>query len=218
MGDRLRTTGCSRLRVHGMCFGSSAAGAGSPPLPPAAPNPTLARSPLGDLPLQALRAFARPPRRRRVEDRDDHRSPWLRAAHDASASRIVLRAWSDGQLVTRKACYDRAREWQGDLPDVDREHLVADDLRKLLKGKDGRVAVGVTDTGMTPKSTGGFVVAVVADVRRCVVFAFETQAAGASAEDIVLDRLTLVTERLLPSLESDASFAPARETATPRKR
>ena len=149
---------------------------------------------------------------------DDDRSPWLRAAHEASASRIVLRAWSDGQLVTRKACYDRAREWQGDLPDVDREHLVADDLRKLLKGKDARVAVGVTDTGMTPKSTGGFVVAVVADVRRCVVFAFETQATGASAEDVVLDRLTLVTERLLPSLESDASFAPVRETASPRKR
>ena len=104
------------------------------------------------------------------------------------------------------------------LPDVDREHLVADDLRKLLKGKDARVAVGVTDTGMTPKSTGGFVVAVMADVRRCVVFAFETQAMGASAEDVVLDRLTLVTERLLPSLESDASFAPVRETATPRKR
>ena len=55
------------------------------------------------------------------------------------------------------------------------------------------------------------------DVRRCVVFAFETQATGASAEDVV-GWSTLVTERLLPSLESDASFAPVRETASPRKR
>ena len=62
-------------------------------------------------------------------------------------SALVRRPTRDPQGMLRP----RAR-MAGNLPDMDREHLVADDLRKLLKGKDARVAVGVTETGMTPRA------------------------------------------------------------------
>src|SRR5262245_56047856 len=50
---------------------------------------------------------------------DDHRSGWLRATHDATRSGLVLRSWSESDNVTRKACYDRARQWESGLPDLD---------------------------------------------------------------------------------------------------
>ena len=142
---------------------------------------------------------------------DDHKSPWMRAGHEATHSTILLRSWSEGENVTRKACYARAREWEPGLPDLETLPLIDDGMRKLVGDKDARVAVGVAPPAAPGASTGGFVVAVVGSVRRCIVVAFQTQTGGPTAGDEVAGRLALIADRLLPSLKLDQSFAPSRE-------
>jgi len=145
---------------------------------------------------------------------DDHRSPWMRATHEATRSTLLLRSWSEDQNVTRQACYARAREWEPSLPDLEMSPLIDDSMRKLMGDKDARVAVGVAPPAAPGAMTGGFVLTVVGSVRRCLVVAFQTQAGGPSAGDEVAGRLALVADRLLPSLKSDQSFAPSREPLT----
>jgi hypothetical protein len=144
---------------------------------------------------------------------DDHRSPWLRATHDATRSALLVRSWSEGDNVTRKGCYARAREWEPGLPDLDAEPLIDDRPRPLFGDRDARVAVGVRVRGGAEPVTGGFVVAIAGDIRRCVLVAFQTEAKGASAQDEVADRLVIVTDRLLPSMRLDQSFSPSRVPA-----
>jgi hypothetical protein len=145
---------------------------------------------------------------------DDHRSGWLRATHEPTRSALLVRAWSEGENVTRKACYARAREWESGLPDLEAQPLIDDQMRSLLGYRDAaRVAVGVLVRGGTESATGGFVVAIVGEVRRCVLVAYETEASGAAAQDEVADRLAIVTDRLLPSMKLDQSFTPSREPA-----
>jgi hypothetical protein len=145
---------------------------------------------------------------------DDHHSPWMRAGHEATRSTLLLRSWSEDQNVTRKACYARAREWEPALPDIDVLTLIDDGMRKVMGDKDARVAVGVVPPGAPEATTGGFVVAIVGSVRRCLVVAFQTQAGGPAAGDEVAGRLALVADRLVPSLKLDQSFAPSREPLT----
>ncbi len=144
---------------------------------------------------------------------DDHRSGWLRATHGATRSALLLRSWSEDDNVTRKACYARARQWEGGLPDLDAQPLIEDRVGKLLGDRDARIAVGVVVRGGAEPVTGGFVVAVVGDLRRCVLLAFQTEASGSSAEDAVADRLALVSGRLLPAMKLDQSLMPSREPA-----
>jgi hypothetical protein len=146
---------------------------------------------------------------------DDHRTAWLRAAHEPTHSSLLLRSWAEDSNVTRKGCYARAREWEPRLPDLDAERLIDDKTRALLGSRDARVAVGVLVRPGPQPATGGFVVAIVGDVRRCAVVAYQTEASGQSAEDEVADRLAIVSDRLLPSMKPDQSFAPSREPAIP---
>jgi hypothetical protein len=143
---------------------------------------------------------------------DDHRSPWLRASHESTHSTLLARSWSEDQNVTRKACYARAREWEAALPEIDGAGLIDDGMRKVLGGEDARVAVGI-DARVSP-GVGGFVVAIVGSIRRCMVFAFQTRAEGQGAEDEIASRLALVAERFVPSIKLDQSFAPSRVPLT----
>ena len=56
--------------------------------------------------------------------------------------------------------------------------LLDDKTRALLGSRDARVAVGVLVRPGPQPATGGFVVAIVGDVRRCAVVAFQTEASG----------------------------------------
>jgi hypothetical protein len=145
---------------------------------------------------------------------DDHRSGWLRATHAPTRSALLVRAWSETENVTRKACYARARQWESGLPDLDAQPLIDDQMRSLLGYRDAaRVAVGVLVRGGAEPATGGFVVAIVGEIRRCFLVAFQTEASGAAAQDEVADRLAIVSDRLLPSMKLDQSFTPSREPA-----
>ena len=146
---------------------------------------------------------------------DDHRSPWLRATHEATRSKIALRSWREDENVTRGACYARARAWDPSLPDLDASRLLDDGVRSLDKDS-ARVIVGLAGPA-DAASIGGFVLAIVGDVRRCLLVAYETEAKGPAAEGDVADRLAIVADRLLPTIKHDQSFAPSREPAIPSR-
>jgi hypothetical protein len=146
---------------------------------------------------------------------DDHRTAWLRATHASTRSSFSLRSWTEDMNVTRKSCYARARTWEPGLPDLEGQLLIDDKVRVLLGTHDARVAVGVDARADPDPVTGGFVVAIVGDIRRCVVVAFETETRGAAAQDEVADRLAIVADRVLPSMKLDQSFTPSREPVMP---
>jgi hypothetical protein len=145
---------------------------------------------------------------------DDHRSPWLRATHDATSSSLVARVWNEDSNVTRTSCYARARGWDAMLPDLDTEALIDDGIRKVLGTEDARVAVGIDARPRSSQGVLGFVVTIVGSVRRCMVFAFQTRAEGQAGGDEIASRLALITERFVPSLKLDQSFAPSRVPLT----
>jgi hypothetical protein len=142
---------------------------------------------------------------------DDHRSPWLRAAHEGTRSKIALRSWREDENVTRAGCYARARGWEPSLPDLEASRLLDDGVRPL-DSQNARVVVGLAGDGETP-SVGGFVVAIVGEIRRCLLVAYETEAKGPAAEGEVADRLAIIADRLLPTVKLDQSLAPSREPA-----
>jgi hypothetical protein len=144
---------------------------------------------------------------------DDHRSGWLRATHEPTRSALLVRSWAEDSIVTRKGCYARAREWEPRLPDLDAVPLIDDKMRPLLGSRDARVAVGVVVRGAPTPSTDGFVVGIAGDVHRCAVVVFQTEASGDLAQDEIADRLVIASDRLLPSMKLDQSFAPSREPA-----
>jgi hypothetical protein len=146
---------------------------------------------------------------------DDHRSPWLRAAHEGTRSKIALRSWREDENVTRAACYARARGWDPSLPDLDTARLLDDGVRAVAN-QDARVVVGLGPAAEGP-SIEGFVLAIAGDVRRCLLVAYQTDAVGPAAEGDVADRLAIVADRLLPTIKLDQSFAPSREPAIPSR-
>jgi hypothetical protein len=148
---------------------------------------------------------------------DDHRSPWLRATHDGTRSKIALRSWREEENVTRGGCYARARGWDPNLPDLDAARVLDDGVRPVMN-QNARVVVGL---GGDPDaaSIGGFVLAIVGEVRRCLLVAYQTEAVGPAAEGDVADRLAIVADRLLSTIKLDQSFAPSRDPAIlPRSR
>jgi hypothetical protein len=146
---------------------------------------------------------------------DDHRSPWLRATHDGTRSTIALRTWREEENVTRAACYAKARGWDAKLPDLDHARLLEDGSREIV-GQSARVVVGL-DAPSEGAPIGGFVLAIVGDVKRCFLVAYQTEATGPTAEGDVADRLAIVADRMLPSIKLDQSFAPSRVPATPSR-
>jgi hypothetical protein len=141
---------------------------------------------------------------------DDHGSHWLRADHRPSHSTIWLRTWSEDPIVTRKDCYARAREWNPKLPDLETAELIDDRMRRLGP-YDARVAAGVGASDRSSPAERGFVVAVVGELRRCMVVVYETEAVGQAAPMAIADRLAFVSDRVLPRVQLDPSLAPPRQ-------
>jgi hypothetical protein len=146
---------------------------------------------------------------------DDHKSPWLRATHEATRSKIALRSWREETNVTRAECYARARGWDPTLPDLDAARLLEDGVRPL-DNQSARVVVGLGGAPGSPL-VGGFVLAIVGEVRRCLFVAYQTEAEGAAGEGDIADRLAVIADRLLPTIKLDQSFAPSREPAIPSR-
>jgi hypothetical protein len=102
---------------------------------------------------------------------DDHRGEWLSATHGLTHSRLRARSWTEGELMTRASCYARARGWDATLPEIDDVSVIDDRLRILSSQLDTRVVVGVLPAQGPQDGVAGFVVAVGASIRRCLVIA-----------------------------------------------
>jgi hypothetical protein len=152
---------------------------------------------------------------------DDHRTPWLFATHDASRSSLRVRSWAEEQLVNYQACYARAREWEPKLPDLEALRVIDDHSAKFGQGMDARVVVGIEPpsvrqepSGKSAPASSGFVIAVGASVRKCMIVAYQT--AGSMPEEIA-GKLVVVTDRLVGSVKLDESFVPGREPLPARR-
>lgn len=194
---------------------------GAPP-PAAAPAPGVATAPAGAFESGAWGTF----RSGRFELSialpdgaawriDDHRTRWLDARNAPTASRLRARAWREDHLVTRAACLATARGWEPMLPELDPEHLL-DDRVDRMPGTDARIAVQAAIAPIEPGDPvlRGAVLAVAADVKRCLVVAYETEATGEARERLVGARLAVIADRTMKSLAFAAPLvgprAPAR--------
>jgi hypothetical protein len=137
---------------------------------------------------------------------DDHTKPFLWATHEASQSSIVVRAWSDDDLMSRQRCEQKARE-MGIFPDAELE-TVADDHVAEPPQYDTRVWVAIEPRGS--RGLGGHVIAVGGFVRRCIFFHFDT-VVPSGKEDILSARLALARARIFKGLELGSIDAIERE-------
>jgi len=131
---------------------------------------------------------------------DDHSGPWLHARHPASRSEILLRTWRAGREVKHEQCERQARLWRPDLPAPGGEAML--DERRLL-APDGYVSELTVDAFLNEDGRlEGFALLVGTTLRRCLVFVYTTRATGALAERLVGERLSLVSDRIVPALRA----------------
>jgi hypothetical protein len=125
---------------------------------------------------------------------DDRSGRWLVAIHPLSHSTLYVRAWREGSVVSRDYCEASARRLRPDLFGADASELVA---RRSIPGPEGFDM----QAGFAVRPVGGALTGVVAAsgamVRRCLVVAYTTDAAGANAEADLAKRLAFFTERIL---------------------
>jgi len=140
---------------------------------------------------------------------DDHTKPFLWATHEASQSSIVVRAWSDDDLMSRQRCEAKARE-MGIFPDAELE-TVADDHVAEPPQYDTRMWVAIEPRGS--RGLGGHVIAVGGFVRRCIFFHFDT-VVPPGKEDVLSARLALARARIFKGIELGSIDAVERERPT----
>lgn len=155
---------------------------------------------------------------------DDHRTPWLLATHEATGSRLVVRAWSELGVPTEKACYQKARSWDPSLPELEGAPALVDQVRKLKSGLEARLVIAATigpdepaprREGAAPaaseRAAGGFLALAAAPGRKCVVFVYRTGEARPGGREAVLDRLAEIENGTLESFALDEAFTVPRE-------
>lgn len=141
---------------------------------------------------------------------DDHRSPWLVATHAPTDSTLRVRTWSESELASNDRCLATARSWDASIPRLDAERPV-DERQAPIRGSDMTAHV-VADIRPDPTGAiGGYVVAVGASIRRCLLVVYTTRASGRDAPRVIGDRLATMVEGLAKTLAFDRSFDVPRE-------
>jgi hypothetical protein len=141
---------------------------------------------------------------------DDHRAPWLVATHEPTRSTLKLRSWTEDRVVTKRGCYERARQWQQGLPDIDGPGAIGDEVRQLDATVEARLVSGVSVPDGSP-DIAGFSVAVGTAVRKCVVIVYETKASRPAGPEAVADRLAVVFETVMAKVRFDRTLNPLRD-------
>lgn len=124
--------------------------------------------------------------------------------HAPTSSRLVLRLWSESEVVSRQSCEERARSLR-ELPAADGEPT----LLGAPEGFDTGVSLGVL--GSQPGAPlRGYLLAFGAAARRCLVFVFTTDASGPEAERRIAERLATMEEVTLKRMrvKRDLSVEP----------
>jgi len=150
----------------------------------------------GTFELPNVPAIVTLPERRYWRARE--RGTFVELEHNASGSRITLRAWRAARLVRPRECEAEARLARPDLPrttpETELEHTRVD----YPEGFDAELSVGVE-----PDADGarGHATLVGAATGRCLFVAFETVARGSVAAVHVADRLTIAVDGILPRVQ-----------------
>lgn len=125
---------------------------------------------------------------------DDTTQRWLRAAHPATDSELLVRKWQDELRSNDESCEARARLWR-DLPEIQESELVEQRAIPVPPGFDTRLQVGIQATG-PDHPIGGVVVAFGGWSRQCFAFVYRTSARGQGVEAEIAQRLALMVEVL----------------------
>ena len=135
---------------------------------------------------------------------DDTRASWLVAKRADDGSTLVVKLWRDENRMSPAKCEAHARETRA-LPSRDGVDLL--EQRTL----DNPPGLGThVDVGLVPDPSGkglfGTILAFGGWGRRCFAYVYVTRAEGASADEIVGDRLATMTEASLRTLEFESDL------------
>ena len=180
-----------------------------PPTPAPAPAPTVElgfpNGRLGRLDVPHFEVSMALPDRARWTTVDEPASSFVVLDHVPTSSRLVLRLWSESEVVSREACEARARSLR-ELPAVDG----GAELLGAPEGFDTAVSLGVL--GSAPGAPlRGYLLAFGAAARRCLAFVFTTEAQGPEAERRVAERLAMMEEITLKRMRVKRDLTSPRE-------
>jgi hypothetical protein len=145
---------------------------------------------------------------------DDHSQPELVATHAATHSRVVVAVFVANELVGRSQCEELARSRK--LVPADDTHTlrtVADEVAMTQGMFDTRIEVALEPGDGPDGGVAGHLLAFGGFLRKCYVFAYSTEVAGAAEEGALSSRLAFVRARVFGGLELEAFDAVARDTS-----
>lgn len=118
---------------------------------------------------------------------------WV-AAHRATASRLVVRAWQHDAVARVEDCERQARLWRPDLPVLAPFDVVEARQATLAGTYTSQVSVGVQAEEALMDTLRGHALAFGSDARSCLMLAFSTTASGPGALGVVAERLGVISE------------------------
>jgi hypothetical protein len=132
---------------------------------------------------------------------DDHRGAELVAVHPPTASRLVVRATFEEELMNRQRCEERARAF-GWLPRESTLTTVEDEVHVGPEAYDSRVWVAI-DAAKPGGGVEGHVFLFGAFLRRCLLVHLATTVASAKDEEVLASRLAVGTARMVKAIAID---------------
>lgn len=126
-------------------------------------------------------------------DRAETRS-WV-ASHDATGSRLLVRAWQHDAIARIEDCERQARLWRPELPALGPEELVEVKQATLAGSYTSQVSVGIlAEDPAAPDTLHGHALAFGSDARSCLLLAFSTAASGPEALRVLAERLGVISQ------------------------
>lgn len=118
---------------------------------------------------------------------------WV-AAHPATASRLVVRAWQHDAIARIEDCERQARLWRPELPLLGPEERVETKHVTLAGTYASQVSVGILAEPAEAETLRGHALAFGSDARSCLMLAYSTVASGPGALRVIAERLGAVSE------------------------
>lgn len=126
-------------------------------------------------------------------------SEWLSLNHAPSRSSLELRVWRGGRRARPEDCAEQLGLWRRHVAELGEDERVSSERMELPHGFDAQLSVFVRALGT--EEVEGHLIAVGARPARCLAVVFRSVASGQAASRQVAERLRLVADVVLPSIE-----------------
>ncbi len=126
-------------------------------------------------------------------------SEWLSLNHPPSRSSLELRVWRGSRRARPEDCAEQLALWRRQVAELGEDEQVSSERVELPHGFDAQLSVFVRPLGT--EEVEGHLIVVGARPSRCLAVVFRTLASGQAASRQVAERLRLVTDAVLPSIE-----------------